>query len=204
MIADIGALVPFHIDGEVYRSVACGPSRSSEVKTIPLEKSTPQSHNQMWLNRCRNQRPNHQQLIEHHHSRCPGNRLARGHRQHNSWLPFPHGRLRPLVHLLSSSTTHQIMPRRSRRSSQIIQLSRHGRHEPCRLSKGLLPLRMFSRGFSSQRQRRFPFLISSKNNERDTLSVGEFCKNWSKCSVFNCWVKCPKFIHLNLSFYFNL
>ena len=31
--ADVGTLVPFHIDDEVHRFIACGPSRSEEVKT---------------------------------------------------------------------------------------------------------------------------------------------------------------------------
>ena len=31
--ADVGTLVPFHIDGEVHRSVECGTSGSEEVKT---------------------------------------------------------------------------------------------------------------------------------------------------------------------------
>ena len=30
--AEVGTLVPFHIDGKVHRSVACGISRSEEVK----------------------------------------------------------------------------------------------------------------------------------------------------------------------------
>ena len=43
--ADVGTPVPFHIDDEVHRLIACGTSRSEEIKT-PME-STPRTHNLM-------------------------------------------------------------------------------------------------------------------------------------------------------------
>ena len=39
LAAEVEIPVPFHIDGEVHRSIACGPSISKEVKTT--DGSTP-------------------------------------------------------------------------------------------------------------------------------------------------------------------
>ena len=71
--AEVGTHVPFHTDDEVHRFIACGTSRSEEVKTT---KGFYTSNSQPNVIR---PTPKPRTILEHHHRRRTGKLLTRGH-----------------------------------------------------------------------------------------------------------------------------